>query len=129
MPKYLVVDANIWISNFEFGGQAKLALQKAQSEYLIAASSQLLEEVLSVFEVKFQYSRRKISRVRTDMKGTMVFFEPTEILSVCRDPKDDYLLALAVEAQASILLTGDKDLLVLNPYCGVSILTPQQFLG
>lgn len=34
--------------------------------------------------------------------------------AICRDPKDDYLVALLVQSRASFLVTGDKDLLVLN---------------
>jgi putative PIN family toxin of toxin-antitoxin system len=45
----------------------------------------------------------------------------------CRDPKDNKLLELAVSGQATHLVTGDQDLLVLHPYRGTAILTPRQF--
>jgi uncharacterized protein len=48
---------------------------------------------------------------------------------VCRDPKDDKFLELAVCGNASILVTGDRDLLILHPFQGISILTPSQFLA
>jgi putative PIN family toxin of toxin-antitoxin system len=48
---------------------------------------------------------------------------------ICRDPKDDKLLELAVSGCASFLITGDQDLLVLSPFRGVQILTPRQFLA
>jgi putative PIN family toxin of toxin-antitoxin system len=47
----------------------------------------------------------------------------------CRDPKDDKFLELAVSGQATHILTGDTDLLVLNPFRGIAILTPQDFLA
>jgi len=41
-------------------------------------------------------------------------FEPTQEVKLCRDEADDYLLALAIEAHAQYLVTGDQDLLVLH---------------
>lgn len=46
----------------------------------------------------------------------------------CRDPKDDKFLEIAVSGQASQIITGDADLLVLNPFQGIQILSPQEFL-
>lgn len=54
--------------------------------------------------------------------------EIRETIVVCRDPKDDKLLELAVSGNADFLVTGDKDLLVLNPFRGVEIITPREFL-
>jgi putative PIN family toxin of toxin-antitoxin system len=52
--------------------------------------------------------------------------EVTEKVRVCRDPKDDKFLELAVRGGASCLVTGDQDLLVLHPFRGVPVLTPAQ---
>jgi uncharacterized protein len=49
-------------------------------------------------------------------------------ISACRDPKDNKFLELAVTARASCKVTGDQDLLVLNPYEGIPILSPADFL-
>jgi uncharacterized protein len=48
---------------------------------------------------------------------------------VCRDPKDDKFLELAVDGQAQMLVTGDKDLLALSPYGEIQILTPAAALA
>lgn len=45
--------------------------------------------------------------------------EMSESITICRGPKDDKLLELAVSGAADLLVTGDKDLLVLNPFRGV----------
>jgi len=47
----------------------------------------------------------------------------------CRDPKDDKFLALAVAAEADVLVSSDKDLLVLHPWRGIGIVTPAEFVG
>jgi putative PIN family toxin of toxin-antitoxin system len=47
----------------------------------------------------------------------------------CRDGTDDFILALALAAQAEVIVTSDEDLLVLHPWQGVAILTPAEFLS
>ncbi len=53
----------------------------------------------------------------------------TESLTECRDPKDNKFLELAASGNATCIVSGDDDLLVLNPFRGVAILTPQEFIG
>jgi predicted nucleic acid-binding protein len=47
----------------------------------------------------------------------------------CRDPNDNQFLALAVAAEADVIVSSDKDLLVLNPWRGIPIVTPAEFLS
>ncbi len=47
---------------------------------------------------------------------------------VCRDPDDDRVLATAVAGEAETIVTGDGDLLVLEAFQGIRILTPRGFL-
>lgn len=50
-------------------------------------------------------------------------------LRICRDAKDDKFLELAVDGAAHAIVTGDDDLLSLDPFQGIRILTPQQYLA
>jgi putative PIN family toxin of toxin-antitoxin system len=54
--------------------------------------------------------------------------QPVEKIKVCRDPKDDKYLELAVSAKAYCIITGDKDLLVLNPFENIPIISSAEFL-
>lgn len=47
--------------------------------------------------------------------------------SLCRDPKDDYLLELAVSSSADFIVTGDKDLLELERIGKTVIVSPMDF--
>jgi putative PIN family toxin of toxin-antitoxin system len=49
--------------------------------------------------------------------------------SACRDPKDNQFLALALVAEADVLVSSDEDLLVLHPWRGIPIITPAEFLA
>lgn len=53
----------------------------------------------------------------------------TERITECRDPKDDKFLELAACGRATHLISGDADLLVLHPFRGIAITTPQDFLA
>jgi putative PIN family toxin of toxin-antitoxin system len=46
----------------------------------------------------------------------------------CRDPKDNQILEVAVNGQAQVVVTGDGDLLVLNPFRGIPIMKPVDYL-
>ena len=47
----------------------------------------------------------------------------------CRDVKDNQILEVAVNGQAQVIVTGDEDLLVLNPFRGISIMRPTDYLN
>ncbi len=64
-----------------------------------------------------------------DLTQTAQFIDVTEQISECRDPKDNKYLELALSGQAECIVTGDDDLLVLNSFRGIEILTVQEFLA
>jgi putative PIN family toxin of toxin-antitoxin system len=51
-----------------------------------------------------------------------------DVITDCRDPKDNKFLELALSGRASHVVTGDTDLLVLHPFREIAIVTPQSFL-
>ena len=53
----------------------------------------------------------------------------THRVQACRDPRDDKFLHVALNGEAEAIVTGDNDLLVLDPFHGVRILSPAAFLG
>ena len=53
----------------------------------------------------------------------------TQRVELCRDPRDDQFLELALAGRADFLLTGDTDLLTLHPFRGTAILTSAAYLG
>ena len=51
----------------------------------------------------------------------------TERIAACRDPTDDKFLELAVNGHADLIVSGDSDLLALNPFRDIPIVTPAMF--
>lgn len=55
--------------------------------------------------------------------------EVHDVVTECRDPKDNKFLELALSGQGNHIVTGDLDLLVLHPFRGIAIVNPQSFLA
>jgi predicted nucleic acid-binding protein len=55
-------------------------------------------------------------------------FEPVDSVTECRDNKDNKYLELALAARASIIVSSDDDLLVLDPWRGIRILRPIDYI-
>jgi predicted nucleic acid-binding protein len=60
------------------------------------------------------------------LEGTLTTI--TVQLTVVRDPKDNFVLELAVSGGANVIVSGDNDLITLGRYDGIPIRTPAQFL-
>jgi uncharacterized protein len=108
-----------------------LALQAAAGRDIILFSTATIAEIQEVLSrVKFdRYAPLSIRRKlweRLLAIGERV--SVTVSLKACRDPKDDMILELAVSGSADCIITSDQDLLVLNPFHGIRIATPEAFL-
>lgn len=49
-------------------------------------------------------------------------------VSACRDPRDNHILEAAVNGGAQTIVTGDRDLLALDPYHGIRVVTAAEYL-
>jgi putative PIN family toxin of toxin-antitoxin system len=96
---------------------------------LSQATAQELQEVLG--RAKFDRYVRLATRKRflAALVRRAIIIEIDQSLHVCRDPRDDKFLELAVCGKASFLVTGDSDLLVLNAFQGIPVVTPAMFLA
>ena len=73
-------------------------------------------------------SREKRDALLVRLVALIEMVEIVETVQASRDPKDDKFLDVAVNGRADVIVTGDSDLLALNPYRGVAILTPADYL-
>lgn len=128
----VVVDNNALISRLLLpesvsGRAVRKAVDKAQ---LLVSASTLheLAEVLS--REKFDrylsiQDRQQFLRLLTRVAEIIPIIHP---IRACRDPKDDMFLEVAVNGEAHLIVTGDRDLLVLSPFRTLPILTPACYL-
>lgn len=128
-----VLDANTLISAFllSHASIAAQAYSKAKNEGQIVLSENTFNEFSDVF-VRPKFDRYLSLKQRLtaieDLKTLIKIIPVTISIKACRDPKDDKYLELAIESDATCIITGDKDLLVLNPFEGILILTAADFL-
>jgi putative PIN family toxin of toxin-antitoxin system len=128
-----VVDANIIVSAFlSKEGKARQALDKSQTDGVVLMSVAVLAELQEVlarpkFDKYITVAERKSLLAR--LIKTAQFVDIAEVVKICRDPKDDKYLELAVNGKATYIVSGDADLLVLNPFKNIPILTVQDFLS
>jgi uncharacterized protein len=107
------------------------ALETTILHHTLLVSAESLAELADVLKrVKFDRyatpsSRRALVRRLAD-RGEAVAIQVR--IRACRDPKDDMILELAVNGHANCIVTRDKDLLVLDPFQGIRIVTPETFL-
>jgi uncharacterized protein len=63
-----------------------------------------------------------------EVKEISKIIDVNQQVSVCRDPKDNMYLELALSGKADVIITGDNDLLILHPFINIPIITPKDFL-
>lgn len=127
----LVVDTNLWVSYLlKLNSLIAPQLDIIQCEETLLYSRATLEELSDVL------SRAKFAKYvdREDVHAfIMTIVETGEHVTVlreiraCRDPRDDKFLELAVSGQADVILSGDDDPLMLNPFEGIPILRMREF--
>jgi uncharacterized protein len=129
----VVVDTNVLVSAVLFrSSQPAIALRKVIQHDTLLISQAIFEEWNEVL-MRPKFDRYLAEALRIEFLETIlddtVWVEIQEPVVACRDPKDDKFLSLAVNGQADFIVTGDQDLLVLNPFRGFAILRPEEFLG
>jgi len=127
-----VFDTNTIISGLLVpDSKPRQAFDRAQEQGSILISMPVLaelNEVLSRKKFDGYLPEEKRKRFLTALAKEAALIEVTQEVLGCRDPKDNKFLELAVCGNADCIISGDKDLLELNPFRGIAILNPDEFL-
>lgn len=122
-------DSGIYISAIKFGGvpEKTLLLAVTMDELLIC--NEIETEVIDVMQNKFRHAPALTRALMADLvKGATRIRIIGRVSGVCRDPKDDFILECAQSGNADLIVTGDKDLLSLQSFGTIQIVTPRQYL-
>ena len=123
----LVLDTNIVVSGFIWGGVPRQVLDLGWNEHVtLFTSSVLLDELAEVLgRNKFaaMLASRETSSAFLMQRYSMLakLVKPEAIERTVRDADDDAVLACALAAQANLIVSGDADLLTLQEYQGIRI--------
>lgn len=138
MSRRVVLDTSTLVSAaLRIGSLPHQALLQALGAWDICASEDTLSELeLVLSRRKFDRYLERILRqefielIRRHVYLFSVRDEDTKTIKPpCRDPKDNKFLALALIAQADVIVSSDEDLLALNPWHEIPVVTPAQFLS
>ncbi|MGZ4212749.1 MAG: putative toxin-antitoxin system toxin component, PIN family [Actinomycetota bacterium] len=125
----VVLDTNVLLSAILFGGVPRRLLQAVIDGRLrLVTSRHLLDEFEEILEEKFGFSKAAAVETRSELEVLAEIVEPVDVPKVCRDPDDDQVLAAAQAGAAEVIVTGDRDLLVLEWYNNIEILPPAMFI-
>ena len=126
----LILDANIYISAVLFGGKpGEVYLYGLREAYDLYVSPHILEEMDKCLSEKFDWDKKVVNAYIQQIKRIAHYYNVQNIVSgICRDPKDDHILSLAVEADADYIVSGDKDLLSLKNFHAIKILDAGKYL-
>lgn len=129
----IVLDTNILIASIFWSGTPYLVVQQALDKKLeIFASKAILNEVRKVLkdsEEDFQLSEQETDDIINGILLYAKIIEPKHTPKIVKqDPKDDPIIACALETNAHYIISRDKHLLTLKEHAKTKIVTPEEFL-
>lgn len=125
----VVLDTNVFVSGLVFGGKSRIILEMAEDgAFELAVSEFIRVELEGILQQKFGWSQERVAWGCRPIWNVARDIIPRVTIAVCSDPDDNRILECALEAEASVIVTGDSDLLRLNPYEEIAIVSPAAFL-
>lgn len=124
----LVLDTNVLIAALIARGVCADLLEHCVLSHTIVASEFIIDELRRHLVGKFKYTDEDANEAIALLEAQMEIVTPESLdQPVCRDPGDDQILATAIAARVDCIITGDKDLLVLQRYERIQIVSPSDF--
>ncbi|AFZ57698.1 putative toxin-antitoxin system toxin component, PIN family [Anabaena cylindrica FACHB-243] len=129
----IVIDTNCFVSRLLTPKSiTSQAVRYAFDHHHILVSSETLtelERVLSRKKFDNYVSLENRQKLILYLKSIAEMVDVLNPVQVCRDAKDDKFISLAIDGSANLIITGDEDLLVLNSYQNIHIVSPNNFLA
>lgn len=124
----VIFDTNVLLSSLLFPGFSTKVYDFCVLSYNTFSSDWLLDELSEKLTGKFKLTDEQAEDYLNLLRERMAVVHPfNDLPDACRDADDNHVLQLADYIQADCIITGDKDLLVLEEYKKTQILSPRQF--
>jgi putative PIN family toxin of toxin-antitoxin system len=134
MPKRIkrvIIDTNLWISFLITNNLNILSELFLFERFQIIFSDELFNEFLDVArrpKFKKYFDEKSVQLLIQNISEKLEFIEVASAITICRDLKDNFILALSIDGNADYIVTGDKDLLSLNGFKGKKIISINEFI-
>jgi putative PIN family toxin of toxin-antitoxin system len=127
----LIIDTNLWVSFIISKKQHIIDPLLYSEDARLLFSKELITEINQTItkpKLKKYFGTNALEEMLLAFDPFIDFIEVKSIVTLCRDEKDNFLLALAKDGDADYLLTGDKDLLYLKKFGKTKINTISEFI-
>lgn len=130
MKNIVVIDLNVFIRALLTKSIDKVIYEAIKEEKIIPAfCSDMLENLAKVLiRPRLKLDLSDIKEFLEAIRLKAIIVKPEIRITSCRDASDNIILETAVACNAKMIITNDHDLLVLNPFRGISIINSRQFL-
>ena len=125
----IVIDTNVLISGVFFGGFPRKILSSVVNQKITAcATAEIINEYEDIVQEMIDRKQGHIDRaILAPLIQVLEVIEPISHVEICRDPDDNKFLECAKDSHALYIVSGDKDLLVIEEYENIQIMTVKDF--
>ena len=126
----IVIDTNVIISAMFFGGRPRELMELLVKDKVTAFASPeiIIEYQETAEEISSKYPDKTALFTLDMIISIMNIIWPISEIKICRDPKDNKFIECAFDSICMYIVTGDKDLRVLQEYADIQIVTVSEFL-
>ena len=125
----IVLDTNVYISAYGFGGKPAAVLRAAiPGEFELVTSPEILAEVADKLAVVLDFDREHVEEVVRQIARIGVVVRPQARVSILQDDADNRILEAALESGAEAIVSGDRHLLELVVWKGIRVIRVSDFL-
>lgn len=124
----LLLDTNMLVAATVARGVCAELFLHCSVRHELVTSRALLDELGTVLSRKFGFTSHEADEAVALLSARMGQVAPARLpRPVCRDPRDDAVPAAALGGECRAIVTGDKDLLALDPWKGMRLVSPGEF--
>ena len=126
----IVIDTNVVASAVFFGGRpAELLRMVIRHEHLAVATDEIVDEYQATISYLLdKYDGKKMQLSIVPIFSAMEIIQATSKVEICRDPDDNKFISCAIDGHCYYVVSGDKDLLSLEQFVNIKIVTVAEFL-
>jgi uncharacterized protein len=126
----ITVDTNILVSTFVYPGATvvKIFDDILDGKIELGISDEILREFTGVCVRKFEYEPEEAVGIADMIRQSAQLVHPQKRLNIIKDEPDNRVLECAEEFGADFIISGDRHLLEVKKYRGISILSPAEFI-
>ena len=126
----VVLDTNIIISSIFWRGKPYKVMKKGiLGEYQLVISKPIIDELTEKLRNKFNFPKDKTKELVNILHTHCELVDVKSKFNIVRDKKDNKIIECAFDGNAEYLVTGDKDLLILEEFKGIKIMNTSEFLS